>query len=368
MKESAINDKWHMPAEWGKHEGTWLQWPHEDQWPGYQMKLEHIWLWMVSYLHNHENVHICVQDERRRDHIIKQLQFFNIGLRNIDFHIIPTNDVWARDNGPTFVVKRKKLGIVNWNFNGWGGRYEHNLDNEVPKRIQTELDVPIFSPDLTAEGGNIEVNGRGTLMATKSAVLNDNRNPGISIEKIEDVFRQYLGVNHFIWLTGLKTDNPAEIGWADDTDAHIDTVARFVNPNTVVYSWTDDETDPCYPMLKRNYEELKKATIEDGSKLNLVPLPLPKNGIYSTSHIGAGGNISQSEVPLRINAFYTNFYIANEVVLVPIYGNINDQKALEILSEQFPYRDIIGINVLDLAENGGEIHCVTQQQPEADKE
>ena len=367
MTNNKVENGWRMPAEWEKHEGTWLQWSHDDQWPGYQMKLEHIWLHMVSFLHTHENVHICVQDERRRDHVVEQLQFFNIGLKNIDFHIIPTNDVWARDNGPTFIVNNGKLGMVNWIFNGWGGRYKHDLDNRVPLMINEKYRIPLFSPKLTVEGGNIEVNGRGTLMATKSAVLNDNRNPNMSLEEIEKIFRQYLGVSHFIWLTGLKTKNPLEIGWADDTDTHIDTVARFVNSDTVVYSWTDDKNDPCYPLLKRNYEELKEAITEQGKKLNLVPLPLPKDGVYSTSHIGAGGNIAELETPLRTDASYTNFYIANDVVLVPVYGNVNDQKALEILSEQFPHRDVIGINVVDLAENGGEIHCVTQQQPFAEK-
>ena len=355
-------EDFHMPAEWERHEGTWLQWPHDDQWRGYQLKLENIWLHLVSNLHEHEKVHICVQDTRRKEHIEHQLEFFGIGFKNISFHIIPTNDVWSRDNGPTFVINKKgEIAIVNWKFNGWGNRYRYNLDNLVPERISKELNIPIFHAPLTLEGGAIDVNGKGILMATRSALINSNRNPGMTQKEIEEILKRYLGIEHFIWLTGMKTES-LTIGWADDTDTHIDTVARFVNDNTVLYAWAE-KTDPRYPLLKKCYEELKNATKELDEPLNLIPLPLPKNGVYSTSRIGEGGGIMKSAKPLVTDASYTNFYIANDIVLVPVFGNINDEHALEIISQQFPHRKIIGINCVSLIENGGSIHCVTQQQP-----
>jgi len=352
-----------MSAEWEKHEGTCLQWPHDDQWPGYQLKLEKSWLEMVEALHEHENVHIIVQDERRREHVEQQLKFFGIGLKNIDSYIIPTNDIWARDNGPIFVVNKEgKLAITNWEFNGWGGRYEHEMDNLVPLRIGEELSMPVFSPPMVLEGGAVEVNGKGTFMATRSSIINPNRNPGKTQKDVEEIIKKYLGIKHFIWLTGAKTDDPS-IGWADDTDTHIDTAARFVNESTVLYTWAEEETEPRYSMLKKHYEELREATTESGKALTLVPLPLPRGGIYSTSKVGAGGGIAESPAPVYTDATYTNYLVANGVVLVPVFGNVNDDRAKKIIGEQFPDREIIGINCVALSENGGEIHCVTQQQP-----
>lgn len=283
----------------------------------------------------------------------------------LKYHVISTNDVWSRDNGPTFLVgKEQELAIVNWQFNGWGGRYPHDLDNEVSKQIAKKLGIPIFETGLIIEGGNIEVNGKGTLMATRSAVLNDNRNPGTTQEEVEKIFRKYLGVENFIWLSGMRTENSESLGWEDDADTHIDTIARFVNPDTIVYSWTDDKTDSMYPLLKKNLEELEKAVLESGKHPRLVPLPIPKDGYYSTSQIGEGGNITKFGSAVRTDASYTNFLISNKVVLAPVYGNVSDEHAIKILAKLFSSRKIIKINSGAIAENGGEIHCVTQQQPE----
>jgi len=353
----------HMPVEWEMHEGTWLQWPHDDQWPGYQLKLEKSWLEMVDALHEHENVHIIVKDERRGEHVEQQLKFFGIGGNNIDFLIIPTNDIWARDNGPIFVVnKESKLAITNWGFNGWGDRYEHEIDNQVPPRIGEELGISVFSAPMVLEGGAVEINGRGTFMATRSSIINPNRNPEKTQKDIEEIIKKYLGVKHFIWLTGAKTDDPS-IGWSDDTDTHTDTVARFANESTVLYAWVEEDAEPRYSMLKKHYEELREATNESGKPLTLVPLPVPKGGVHSTSKVGAGGGIAESSAPVYTDATYTNYFVANGVILVPVFGNVNDDRAKKIIGEQFPGREIIGINCVALSENGGEIHCVTQQQP-----
>lgn len=366
MDKAIDPTQFRMPAEWEKQRGIWLQWPYESA-PGYQRKLEGMYLEMTEALKQSGKVFICVFDDERREHIAHQLSYYGLGLDNIEFHIIQTNDVWARDNGPTFVVDQEgKVAIVKWQFNGWGNRYPFDLDNLVPVKIAENLGVPIFSTGFVGEGGNIEVNGQGTLMATKSAILNENRNPGVSQEEIEKVFRVHLGIKNIIWLPGMKTENFEEVGWSDDTDTHIDTIARFINPETIVYSWTDDIGDPVYPMLKRNLEALGEAVLETGKEPRLIPLLIPKNGYYSTSRVGDGGNITKVNKALRTDASYTNFLIANDMVLVPVYGNINDDRAIAILTELFSRKKIVRVNSGGIAENGGEIHCITQQQPEGE--
>ena len=364
MKQSLNPLDFHMPAEWEPHEGTWLQWPHDDQWPGYQLKQEKNWLIMVAALHEHENVHIIARDERRREHIEQQLKFFGIGLENIDFHIIPTNDMWARDNGPIFVLNAGgELAITNWKFNGWGGRYEHEIDNLVPSRIGKQLGIPVFSPPMVMEGGGVEVNGKGTFMATRTSIINPNRNLGMTQKDIEKIIKKYLGIKHFIWLSGMSGDDP-ELG-SEDTDCHIDGSARFVNESTVLYNWSDDEASPEFRrVLKVHYEELKDATTESGKPLTLVPLPDTKYPVYSISHIGAGGSLTRSTKAMELGrGSYCNYLVANGVVLVPVYGDPNDDRAKGIIGEQFPGRDIVGIDCRTIFENGGMIHCVTQQQP-----
>jgi len=357
MKEEELNpEDFHMPAEWEEHEGTWLQWPHDDQRPGQQLKLEKTWLEMVNALQEHENVHIIVQDEWRREHVEQQLKFFDVGLENVDFHIIPTNDVWTRDNGPIFVVdKEGKVAITDWRFNGWGERYEHEIDNHVPSRIAKKSSVPIFCPPMVMEGGAVEVNGKDTFMATRTSIINPNRNPGRTQKELEEIIKKYLGIKRFIWLKGA-TDAEK---WGDDTDWHVDIAARFVNESTVIYNWAEEDTEPRYSVLKLHREELQGATTESGKPLTLVPLPLPKGGVYATSKTGAGGGMRSGYT----DAAYSNFLIANGIVVVPVFGNVNDDRAKKIISEQFPDREIIGINCVALNEGGGAIHCVTQQQP-----
>jgi len=366
MEKQLNPEDFRMPAEWEPHESTWLQWPHDNQWPGYQLKQEKTWLEMVAALHEHENVHIIVPDTRRQEHLERQLHFFGIGLKNIDFHIIPTNDIWTRDNGPIFVKNKDgNLAITNWTFNGWGGRYKHDIDNLVPSRIAKELSLPVFSPPLVLEGGGVEVNGKGTFMATRTSIINDNRNPGKSQPEIEAIISQYLGINNFIWLSGMRGDDP-ELG-PEDTDCHIDGSARFVNESTALYNWSDGETTPKFNrVLKIHYEELKEAATESGKSLTLVPLPGSCYPVHATSHIGTGGKIVGTSGSVELgHGSYLNYLVANGVVLVPIYGDPNDDRALAIIGEQFPDREIIGIDARTIYENGGMIHCVTQQQPTA---
>jgi agmatine deiminase len=274
---------------------------------------------------------------------------------------MPINDVWSRDNGPIFIKNNQGgLAVSGWNFNGWGDRYPYQKDRLIPEKVAETLSLPMFNPPITLEGGAIEVNGQGTLIATRSSILNPNRNPDISQEMIETVLGEYLGVQHVIWLSGAPREFCDKIG--DETDLHIDLEARFTDESTVLYSWTEDESSLYYPYLKQHRDELREAVTETGKTLVLAPLPKPKNIFYKPEN-------DSKNPPFRNRlslATYTNFYIANQVVLVPVYGDVNDSQALTILSEHFPDREIIGISVPALAELGGMIHCVTQQQPVAE--
>ncbi|OQY20860.1 MAG: hypothetical protein B6I35_09785 [Anaerolineaceae bacterium 4572_32.2] len=304
MINTPIEGGFYMPAEWEKHEGTWLQWPHDDTHPGSQMRLEHIWLMMTEVLHQHEVVHIVASDERGQ------------------------------------------------NFNGWGERYPYDKDTKIPAGIAEMLSIPVFTAPITLEGGGIEVNGKGTLLATRSSIVNPNRNPDRTLEEIEEILREYLCVDHFIWLSGKDG--------LGDTDFHIDGAARFVDEQTVLYSWTDDTSHPRYPYFKKHLEELEGAVTESGKPLILAPVPVTE-GIYATRDAPTAPPFE----PMPSLGLYANYYVANNVVLVPVYGDANDARAKAIIAEHFPGREIVGILAHMVAELGGMIHCVTQQQPAA---
>jgi len=347
-----------MPAEWEPHEGTWLQWPHDGHIPGEQIRLESLWLAMTEVLHQHETVHIVAADQRKGEHVQHLTRYYGWDESRIDVHVFPTDDVWARDCGPIFLVNGAGvLAITSWNFNGWGKRYPFDKDRLVPAAAAKALSVPLFTAPITLEGGAIEVNGAGTLIATRSSIINTNRNPDVSEGLIESAIKEYLGVKHIIWLTGASREFCDTVG--SDTDLHIDGYARFVDEITVLYSWTENESNIFYPVLKQHREELRNAANESGKPLNLVPLPKPVNATYST--------LSNSTRPpfdtTPSLAGYANFYIANNVVLVPVYADVNDTRAKLIIAEHFPDREIIGLPAQVLAEFGGMMHCVTQQQP-----
>ena len=355
MTENILNPTdFYMPAEWGPHEGTWLQWPQNKNHDSYELKVERIWLRMVEILKGNEIVHLIVSGEKQRDHLSHLLDYHRIGQKNIDFQIIPTNDVWARDNGPIFVINDNgDTAITNWKFNGWGNRFPYDLDDQVPVLIGEKKDIPVFNTPMVLEGGAVEVNGKGTFLATRSSIIDDYRNPGMSQMEIENTLSHYLGVNHFIWLTGAGRGECDQ--WGDETDSQIDIVARFTNENTVLYNSTNNLSDPRYKMLNRSLEELESATDQSGKSLTLVPLPLPE--VYQTSTM-----IDWRKSTLA-DGVYSNFLIANNVVLVPVFGHYNDQRALSIIGEQFPDRDVVGIEVVALIEHDGAVGCVTQPQP-----
>jgi agmatine deiminase len=352
MKRTPAQAGFHMPAEWEKHEGTWLQWPHDDTYAGHQMRLEHIWLAMTLALHEHETVHIVVPDERRQEHVQQQLAYYGFEQSSIDIRVFPTNDVWSRDSGPIFLVNEKgQLAATDWSFNGWGERYPFAKDTKVPAGIAEMLSIPVFSAPITLEGGGGEVNGRGTLLATRSSIVNPNRNPNHTLSEVEEALREYLCVDHIIWLSGKEG--------MGDTDFHIDGAARFVDDSTVLYSWTDDESHPRYTFFRQHLRELERAVTESGKSLTLAPVPVTKARVYAT--IDAPTVAPFKLVPSL--GLYANYYVANKVVLVPVYGDANDARAKAIIGEHFSGRQIVGILAHMLAELGGMIHCVTQQQP-----
>jgi agmatine deiminase len=357
-KYSPKSQGFYMPAEWEPHEGTWLQWPHAGPFPDEEIRLESLWLMMTDALQKEEKVHIIAHNEQQADHIHHLTSYHGWHESQIDIHIFPTDDVWVRDNGPIFLVnERGNLAVTAWNFNGWGKRYAYHKDKMVPESVAKALSLPLFTAPITLEGGGLEVNGKGSLIATRSSIINPNRNPGKNQTEIETALKSYLGISHIIWLSGGTKEFCDTVG--SDTDLHIDGYVRFTNETTVLYSWTDDESNIFYPILKQHRSELRKAKTESGESLTLIPLPKPENATYSTLNYS-------TRPPFRSSAslaIYANFYIANNVVLVPVFGDINDARAKSIIAEHFPKREIIGIPANVLADMGGMMHCVTQQQP-----
>jgi agmatine deiminase len=262
----------------------------------------------------------------------------------ITYWEIPTNEPWCRDHGPVFLVRdtNPKLAIVDWDYNGWGDKYPpYDLDEVVPTRIAELLNLPVFYPQMILEGGSIEVNGSGALLTTEGCLLNKNRNPDLSREQIEQRLRDYLGVTEILWL-GLGTEG-------DDTDGHIDNLARFVNQDTVLAIGEEDPASPNYQPLQDNLRRLREMTV-NGRSLEIVPLPTVRRMVRED---------------LVLPASYANFYIGNSVVLAPIYGEPNDDIALGILREHFPARKVVGIDCQELIWGLGAFHCLTQQQPSA---
>jgi agmatine deiminase len=332
-----------MPAEFEPHEATWLAWPHNPEtWPGRLKFIPPVWIQMIKPLHVHEKVHLCVNDASMEEEVKATLKRHDIG-RNVFIHQIPTNDAWARDHGPIFVKRDEKLTILDFFFNSWGQKYgPWDLDDVVPQRVAEYLKMPCLQPGIVLEGGSIDVNGRGTLLTTEQCLLNKNRNPHLSKKEIEQYLSDYLGVMNILWL------GDGIVG--DDTDGHIDDIARFVNPATVVTVVEEDPADENYKPLQDNLKRLQSMKDQDGRPLKIVTIPMPGPVVYQDQ---------------RLPASYANFYIANGVVLVPTYNHPNDQRALEILKGLFPKRRIVGINAVELVWGLGAFHCVTQQQPKA---
>lgn len=339
---------YYMPAEWRRHEATWLTWPKDPEtWPGRVPDVQEIFIRMMAALTPHEVVNLLVDDAATEGAVRARCTFSSAG--NIRFHQIITVDSWIRDYGPNFLVNEQGTVAYNdWSFNAWGNKYEElKKDSAIPARLENILRAHRFEPGIVMEGGSIEVNGAGVVLTTEQCLLNSNRNPGLARNEIEQYLKDYLGVAKVLWL------GEGIVG--DDTDGHIDDIARFVNPTTIVCAVEDDRSDPNYEILQDNLKRLGHMTDADGRAFEIVTLPMP--GIV-------GGESTDSRNLERLPASYANFYIANEVVLAPIFGHENDVRALETIRRLFPGREVVGINCEPLVWGMGTIHCVTQQQPQ----
>lgn len=340
-----------MPAEWEPHAGTWVSWPHNrDSWPGRFDRVPPVYARFVATLSRYEPVHVNVADAAMEAAARAFLEPY-APLGAIRFHHIPTNDAWCRDHGAILLVNRTpETGepprlATDWRYNAWGGKYPpYDLDNDVPRRMAELLDVPRTAVDMVLEGGSIDVNGRGLLLTTESCLLNPNRNPSLSREEIETRLRDHLGIDRVLWLgDGIA---------GDDTDGHIDDLARFVDERTIVTTIEDDPGDVNHEPLAANLERLRNFTDglsdDGGEPLRIETLPMPR-GLHQDGQ--------------RLPATYANFYIANGVVLVPFYDPDRDDEARTTLARLFPDREVIGIDCTDIIWGLGAFHCLTQQIP-----
>ncbi|HKY62099.1 MAG TPA: agmatine deiminase family protein [bacterium] len=331
-----------MPAEWAPHEATWLSWPKDPiTWPDRVPQAREAFARMIEALTPHEKVHLLVDGGAAEDEAKKILEAKQIYEPNLIFHRLKTVDSWIRDYGPNFLVGPGGLAYNRWIFNAWGGKYDTLMkDDGIPARLAPYLDLPMFEPGIVMEGGSIEVNGEGLILTTEQCLLHPNRNPHLNKNQIEGILKDYLGGEKVLWL--------GEGVAGDDTDGHIDDIARFVSADTVVTVVEEDPSEANYAPLQDNWKRLHAMTDLKGRPLKVLALPMP-------------GRVEAEGEPLP--ASYANFYIANEVVLVPVYGHANDAKALAILSKLFSNRRMVPIDCRDLVWGMGAIHCVTQQQP-----
>jgi agmatine deiminase len=337
----------HMPAEWHPHAATWLTWPKDPEtWPERVTHVEEIYLQMMAALTPHETVNLLVDDETAEQTVRERCTF--PGAQNIRFHRIETVDSWIRDYGPNFLIGPNSQPAFNdWIFNAWGNKYEVlKRDDQVPRVLEPVLGMRRFEPGIVMEGGSIEVNGAGCVLTTEQCLLNPNRNPQLSREEIENYLKSYLGVTKVLWL------GEGIVG--DDTDGHIDDIARFVSPNMIVCAVEDDPEDANYELLQDNLVRLESMTDAQGRGFEIVTLPMP--GVV-------GGTSTDTRNLDRLPASYANFYIANSVVLAPVFGHPNDEIAIETLQRVFRDRRVVAINCEPLVWGMGTIHCVTQQQP-----
>jgi agmatine deiminase len=345
-----------MPAEWERHAATWSAWPHNrSDWPGKFPAIPWVYAEIVRHLARVERVAIVVEDADARNRALEVLTQSSVNTEAVDFHVWPTNRGWTRDCGPIFVVSdtraREPVAVTNWRFNAWAKYSDWRKDATVAGKVARRLRLPEWQPTATVngrpqrvvlEGGSIDVNGRGTMLTTEECLLSSTqqRNPGLGRAELEQVFADYLGVRHVIWLGGGIA--------GDDTHGHVDDIARFVAPDTVVACVEPDPHDTNHEPLADNLRRLRAARDQDGAPLRVVELPMPAPVVFRGQ---------------RLPASYANFYIANGVVLAPVFNRTNDRIALNTLARLFPKREIVPIYSGDFIWGLGAMHCMTQQQP-----
>lgn len=346
-----------MPAEWERHQSTWIVWPqNRTDWPGKFEPIPWVYADIVRHLARVEDVNIIVRNDSTRDKARSVLARSGSGLERVNFHLWPTNRGWTRDSGPIFVRRGESpdaIATTNWRFNGWAKYPDCTRDRKLPSLIADKLKLKQFTPTVmrdgkpyhvVLEGGSIDVNGQGLMLTTEECLLSEvqQRNPGLTREDLEQVFADYLGVEKVIWLgAGIA---------GDDTHGHVDDISRFVAPDTVVALLELDRNDINYEPLQENLRRLRSATDLNGRKLQVVELPLPRPIVFEKR---------------RLPASYANFYIANDLVLVPTFNDPHDRIALDIMAGVFPRHEVVGIHCGDFIWGLGAVHCATQQEPAA---
>jgi agmatine deiminase len=338
---------WRMPAEWAPHAATWFTWPRPEgiSFPGKYETVPEVYANLIRALTPHEEVHLNVWHAEMEEQARMWLRKFKTPLERVFFHHFPSYEPWCRDHGPIFLTReaagQRERAVVDWGYNAWGGKYPPcDLDDAVPQHIARLRKLPLFSPGIVMEGGSLDVNGAGTVLTTESCLLNPNRNPHLNRAQIEQILCDYLGVTAVLWL------HEGIVG--DDTDGHIDDITRFVDARTVVTVVEEDPADDNFRLLQENLRLLRNMRDQDSEPLRVVELPMPGR----IEHDGQ-----------RLPASYANFYIANNVVLVPTYRHRNDARALEILQSVFPDRKVVGLDSIELIWGLGSFHCISQQEP-----
>ncbi len=338
------DEKFYFPAEWHPQEAMWLSWPiNKDTWAHKMDLIYKPYCEFIKFVSIGQKVNISCSEKSDfvRDTILK----YNGTLNNIVLHAFKTNDSWCRDHGPAFLVNKEnsKRMIVDWEYNAWGGKYPpYNDDNNIPSKISNYLDLALVKPNIVMEGGSVEFNGLGTVLTSRSCLLNPNRNPHLNQGQIEAFLHNFYGAENVLWV------NDGIVG--DDTDGHIDDTVRFVNENTVICMVESNTKDENHEILKDNVSLLNKMRLENGKQLNVVEIEMP-SPVFD-----------QGE---RLPASYANFYISNEHVIVPIYNCKKDDIALDIISSQFKTRKVVGVDSTDIIWGLGSFHCLSQQEPKA---
>jgi agmatine deiminase len=340
-----------MPAEWEPHEATWLGWPHEvTDWPGKFAAIPWAFAEIVRHLSRVERVYLLVENREAQSRVRSMLRKSGANLDAVDFFLVPTDRGWMRDSGPICIrADSGEVAFNNFHFNGWAKYPNHKKDATVVAKANKRLKRRTWQPQLKGrrvvlEGGSIDVNGHGTLLTTEECLLSkvQERNPGFTKEDYAEVFREYLAAANVLWLkNGIA---------GDDTHGHVDDLARFVNPTTLVTIVEEDPKDANYAALQENLTLLKSTKDQDGMPLRVETLPMPAPVYFEGQ---------------RLPASYANFYIANKLVLAPTFNDSRDRDALNTLARLFPGREVVGIACRDLVLGLGTIHCMTQQQPAA---
>jgi len=336
---------YYFPAEFEPHVATWLSWPHKEaSWPGKIHTIYPYYCQFVKELTSSEKVCINVNDEAMKKFALDHLTNAGVDLGKVEFFLHPTNDAWCRDHGPAFLINpnahQKKI-IVDWNYNAWGNKYPpFDLDDVIPTLVAKHYNIPVYYPGIIMEGGSVEFNGKGTVITSTVCLLNQNRNPELNQEQIENYLHNYYGVEQVLWICeGIV---------GDDTDGHVDDTVRFVNVDTVIAAVEEEKRDENYALLQKNLKDLKEMRLLNGKQLNIIEIPMPDEIVYEDQ---------------RLPASYANFYVANDVVVVPTYRCDKDVKVLDVIEQCFPDRRVVGIDSTEIIWGLGSFHCLSQQEP-----